>query len=250
MEGRAKIFSNGCDSRDLKIEVHKVVRSPGTPDDGKVGDLIGTPVSTSTSSPAVDDVFSGKCPANRVLRKFSYPGVPTETELVIVTTAASQPALWATLYDYNVFIANTDANLKGDVWTHDVRALASDDFTTIPSAAMGTPIPAGNGAVAGEVHDCGDVRLGHAYADVDRARQVLVYMSEEEQGPLPDLTRNSIGTGKLGLYAALNLTPGPVTMAAVGTVGGKLVSLGYFKAQVYPNAVSVVTLRGLRPFQL
>jgi hypothetical protein len=54
----------------------------------------------------------------------------------------------------------------------------------------------------------------------------------------------------MGLYAALNVKPGPVAVAALGQINGQVTTLGWFQAQVYPNAVSVVTFHGPRPFQI
>jgi len=245
IEGRVKIFAAGCDSKDVTIEIYKVAA------DGNLGEMVGTPVTTSVSSPAVDDEIPGNCPDARVLRQFRYEGVPTETQLVIVTSGAPGKG-WAKLYEYAMYISNSDPalDLASGVWTHDLRALAEDDFSTIPSAAMGQTITSGNGAIAGEIHDCGDIRLSYAMVDVDKPRKTLVYLSDNESDPMPDLTRGAIGTAKLGLYAALDVPPGPVTISAAGVLGGKLVTLGYAKAYVFPNAVTAVTLRGVRPYQV
>lgn len=241
--GRVKIFAAGCDSKDVTVEIHKVGA------DATLGELVGTPVVTTDTSESEPDQFRGKCPDSRMLRKFSYDGVPTETELIILTFGA-QGKGWAKMYDYGVYIANADPALAGGVWTHDVRALAEDDFSTIPTAAMGRTITNGNGALAGEVHDCGDVRLSYGFVETDKPRATLVYMDENEENPMPALARGGLGTGKLGIYAALDIQPGPVTMSGIGIINDKLVSLGYGRARIYPNAVTLVTLRGLRPYQV
>jgi len=54
----------------------------------------------------------------------------------------------------------------------------------------------------------------------------------------------------LGLYSALDVAPGPVTVAATGLVNGQPVSLGQHRVFVYPDAVTSVTFKGLRPYQL
>jgi hypothetical protein len=58
-----------------------------------------------------------------------------------------------------------------------------------------------------------------------------------------------LGTSRLSLYAALDLPPGPVDVAAVGRVDGDVVSLGWYRVRVFANSVTAVTLRGLRPHQ-
>lgn len=243
IEGRVKIFAAGCDSKDVTIEVYTVA------EDGDLGSLVGTPVATTADSEAVADELQGDCVDQRTLRKFRYEGVPTEQQIVIVTSGAPGKG-WAPLYEYAMYISNSDPTLSGGVWTHDVRALAEDDFSTIPSAAMGQTITSGNGAMAGEIHDCGDIRLSYAMVDVDRPRKAFVYLSDNEDDPMPDLSRGGLGTAKLGLYAALDIQPGPIQVSAVGVLDGKLVSLGYAKAYIHPNAVTAVTLRGVRPYQV
>jgi hypothetical protein len=174
---------------------------------------------------------------------YSYPGVPTETELVIETSGD----LWAPLYEYNVYIRNEEV-VTGDKWAHDVRALASDDYGVIAQAAIGKPIKPGHGAVAGEVHDCGNVRLQHATVDIDADKVGSLYFNDNEEHPLPDQANSSTST--LGLYASFDIAEGPVAVASLGLVDGEVVTTGFFKARVFPNAVTSVTFRGLRAFQL
>jgi hypothetical protein len=248
MDGLVKIFAAGCDAVGVKVEVYTVIRD-GSANDGKLGDLVGQPVTTDETFPTEDDPIKGDCAEGRTLRQYTYPGVPTETELVIKTSDATNSG-WTELYDYNIYISNNDPDLIDGVWTHDVRALAEDDFATIPTAAIGRPISNGYGVVAGEVHDCDNIRVSYALVDVDSPRVAMVYLDDNEADPLPDTTRNAIGTAKLALFSALDVPPGPVTMSAVGVVDNKLVTLGYAKGYVYPNAVTTITLRGLRPHHL
>jgi hypothetical protein len=239
VKGTAVIFSHGCASSDLTIELHKVVR--GGADDGNVGDLLGTAVVTDAdcSLTGVASVEES-CDPSRFECVYEYPGVPTETELLIKTSGAQ----WAELYDYNIFIRNEQ--VKAGVWTHDVRALAADDYGVISQAAIGAPITGGHGAIAGEVHDCGDVRLVNAVIDVNTSRKALTYFGNDEAHPLPDLSGK--GTSTLGLYAALDIDAGPVTISAAGKdKDGKMVGLGFLRVRVFPDAVTAVTFRGMNP---
>ncbi len=241
VEGTAVIFSHGCQSNDLTIEISTVNRSGGA-DDGMPGDLVGPAVTTEgdckATGVATDDDACGK----RYECKFSYPGVPTETELIAKTSGG----LWAPLYEYNIYVPNDE--LVGDKWTHDVRALALDDYGVISQAAIGRTISPGHGVVAGEVHDCGNVRLQNAIVDVDLDKVKTTYFTDNEDHPLPDLSADASST--LGLYASFDMAPGPVSVAAVGLVDGQVVTAGYFKARVFADSVTAVTHRGLRPFQL
>jgi hypothetical protein len=129
-----------------------------------------------------------------------------------------------------------------------VQALASDDYSAIPAVAIGQPINQGSGALAGEVHDCGNVRLTNATVDTNVARTALTYFDSDEQSPLPLTSATS--TSDLGLYAAFDLLPGPASVAALGLVNGTITTVGYFPAYIHPNAVTAVTFQGLRPFQV
>ena len=242
MKGVAKIFSSGCMSNDLTIEVYTVKRGGAAADEGDVDKLVGTAVTTVTDCTATGTMEANDKCGTRYECPYNYDGVPTETELLIKTYGAT----WAPLYDYNIYIPQSEAG-TGE-WAHDVRALATDDYSTIPTVAYGHTIDQGNGVIAGEVHDCGDVRLSNAIVNIDIGRAAFTYFTPNEQNPLPDSSAQA--TSQLGLYAAFNLTPGPVHVAAIGNVGGKTVTAGFFTARIFPDAVTAVTFRGLRPFQV
>ena len=63
---------------------------------------------------------------------------------------------------------------------------------------------------------------------------------------LPDASRAAVGTDKLGLFAALNIKPGPVHVESAGVkaLGDPLTTFGSFDAFVYANTVSIVTING------
>jgi hypothetical protein len=236
MSGTVKIFSHGCESKLVKIEVFEVGA------DGVLGAPAGTALTTADDC-KVNGVGSDNddC-GTRYECNYIYSGVPTEKELVIRTSGVN----WADFYDYAVFIPT--AAVENGVWKHDLRALAAEDYNAIAQAAIGGPITSGNGALAGEVHDCGDVRLQNAIVDIDQPKKILSYFTSNEAAPLPDLA--ATGTSSLGIYAALDVAPGPVTVAAVGKIGDKLTTLGHYRARVFPNSVSIVTFRGVQPFQV
>src|SRR5207245_2394303 len=98
------------------------------------------------------------------------------------------------------------------------------------------------------VHDCGDVRLIGAVADIGASRTLLTYFNNNESNPLPDLSANS--TGALGLFGAIDVAPGKVAVAAAGNVGGTPTTLGFLNVSVFPDAITFVTFRGMQPFQV
>jgi len=236
MSGVVKIFSHGCESKSVDISIFEVT------DAAPAATPVGPPITTASDC-TVDGVMTTNddC-GTRYECKYTYAGVPTEKELVVLTKGA----LWAPLYQYNIYIPN--AEVKNGGWTHDLRALATDDYSVIPQAAIGGPITPGNGAIAGEVHDCADVRLTGATVDVDVKKTIVTYFTSNEDSPLPDLAASS--TSLLGLYAALDVAPGKASVAAIGLVNGKVTTLGYHRVTVFPDSVTSITFRGVRPFQI
>ncbi len=239
IDGVAEIFSHGCESSDLNIEVWTVKRTGGT-DDGEPGALVGAAVVTPSDCKANAVATPNEECGTRYECKFTYDNVPTETELLIKTYGT----FWAPLYEYNVFIRNSAVN--AGMWPKSVRALAMDDYGVISQVAIGSSITAGHGALAGEMHDCGDVRLKNAIVDVDVPRVVTTYFTNNEDHPLPDPAAGS--TSSLGLYSSMDIAPGPVTVGALGTINGEVVTAGYFRARIFADSVTSVTFRGLSPF--
>lgn len=134
------------------------------------------------------------------------------------------------------------------------RVISNSDWTAIPATSTLTSgITIGRGALAGEVHDCDDVRLSNATVESSPRRAwdgPVVYFSENDTNPLPDLSRAERGTSLLGTYALLDVEPGPVRVSAVGyDANRQVVHLGSYRARVYPDSVTTVTFRGLRPWQ-
>ena len=247
IEGIAKVFSNGCESNDVQIEVYTVTRDGSEASDGMPDQLVGTAAVTASDCTLDgvpednDNCTDPQYSDQRWECTYEYAEVPTETELLIKTFGSG----WAPLYEYNVFVPNSE--VVNGRWTKDVRALAQDDYQLIPQTAMGKTMEPGRGAIGGEVHDCGNVRLINAIVDSDKAN-VLTYFTDDEVKPLPD--KDAQATSTLGLYSLLDVGPGVVNVAAAGVLNGELVGVGFFKARVFADSVSSVTFRGLRPFQL
>jgi len=241
MSGYARIFNNGCTSADLTIEVYTVKRTNDA-SDGQLDQLVGKSVVTAADCTAMGVMSTTATCTPRWECPFTYPLVPSETELAVKTYGTK----WAALYQYNIYIPNT-AVMNG-TWTHDVRALDAGDYSVIAQAALGANITPGNGALAGEVHDCGDVRLIGATVDVNVGRKLLTYFTTDESAPLPDTSATA--TTALGLYAALDIAPGPASVAALGLVGGKVTTVGYYRVQVFPDSVTSITFNGVHPFQI
>ena len=251
MTGYIKLFSSGNDSVGVKIEVFQ--EGP----QGALGALVGSAVVTTAMDPVLTPLptWSTKCPKEGCkLRKFSYAGIPTETPLIIRTSDAGS-SLWSPIYDYNIYFANDKVGQgagPNEVY-YEPSAVASTDLNTIASAAGGLTIKPDKGIIAGEVHDCGDVRLSGTMVNTDyRPEGDMFYFGDNESDPLPDKSRAEagLGTSTLGLFGALNYQTGvPVRISAVGKVQDANVLLGTYVVQVFPGAVTALSLRGRRPFQ-
>ncbi len=266
LTGVLKVFANGgCTPEDMikttthsgvSIEVYTVKRTGNPDDDGALDQLVGVALEANDTMQVQTEPVQNKCVEDtRYNLIYEYPDVPMYTELVVKTSGDG----WAPLYAYNVYISESDPDYDAatNSYTHDVRALAGDDFTTIPTAAIGKTITAGNGAVGGEVHDCDNIRIQNATVDISIPRAGLVYFDDNEDNPLPNASR--LGTGNTALYSGLDIkltgsAGSYARVAASGLVpdgsGTKLVNVGYFDARIFPDSVTSVSLRGLRPFQV
>jgi hypothetical protein len=258
MKGYVKIFANGPDSKNVKIEVYEEEVDAGGLPTGKLGKLVGTGTSNNTAmlcgSPPVfpcakeEIKLKSGVESKRVLFPYEIDGIPTEKPLIVKTSEAIADAGWFPLYDWNVAARNDKLNATGE-YEFDVRALGNDDYASILKAAYNQPPQGGESAIAGEVHDCGDVRVSGATVQTNpKSRLGLIYLSEVEDDPLPDTSRQ--GTGKLGLYAVGGLKPALHTVSASGLVGTEIVALGSYRVSTFADSVSVYTFRGLRPWQI
>jgi hypothetical protein len=261
LTGHVKLFSSGQDSAGVKVEVFQ----EGT--DGALGAAVGTPFVTTgndTTDPPLQPLvtwLSNCSDPGCKFRSFSVSGIPTETRLIIKTSDASgQPTTWADLYDYNVYFANgaVTQGSQGPEIQYDPSAVAVTDINTVATAAGGFTVKPDKGLLAGEVHDCGDVRLSGAMVDTDGEHEgPMFYFTDNEADPLPDQERGpkGQGTSQLGLFGALNLDVGaPIHISAIGiapTADGKTqdVLLGTYTIQVYAGAVTALSFRGRRPWQ-
>jgi hypothetical protein len=256
LTGYVWLFSSGQDSQGVKVEVF-TENHPDTPD----GTISASPISpgyvTSSSDPIdpTDTTWNTKCPGGCSYRQYTIQNVPTETPLVIRTSDAGSGE-WATLYDYNLYFKTSDVQ-NGTV-TYDATAVAGPDLTTV-AGTVGQTVQNGLGLLAGEVHDCSDVRLFGATVETNQSHVgQMLYFTEDEANPLPSL--ETPDTSHLGLFGALNMQPNtPIRVTSLGQcppntdtsicAAGSIVMLGTYVVQVYPGAVTALSFRGRRPWQ-
>jgi len=263
IKGFVRVFSSGGDSAGVKVEIFKEGAN------GALGDLVGQAAVTTTEgkffttteakyfstppggSGPQKPTYLKKCPdGGCTFREFTYAGVPTETPLIVKTSDATGGSTWASFYDYNIYFANSAVGAGDEVY-YEPAAVAATDINTVASAAGGFTVKQDRGLLAGEVHDCGDVRVSGAMVDTDVAHEgEMFYFGENESDPLPDKSRSSQGTSKLATFGTLNLPTGvPMRISAVGKVGGQTVLLGTYTVQAFPGSVTALSFRGRRPWQ-
>ena len=194
--------------------------------------------------------------------RYRIANIPTNKYLVIRTigTHGFKPGTWGIMAQFNVYLRadapkckdgeyNDCINTKGD-YEMEVNALYSGDYSTIPiTAGLSGGVPEGHGAIAGEVHDCDDIKLSGFQVGTNPLPAVMAYFNGNPVKTLPDLPQLKHGTNIDGIFAALDIEPGEVTISAIGQVGGKVLSAGTIKAAVLPDTVTVVTFDGLKPEQ-
>lgn len=256
MYGVVDIFGNGTDADDITIEVYR----EGA--EGQLGELLGTTTAQIEDPCAqVDNVIeAGEIEQTRMIGFYTIPNIPTETPLIVKTSGS--PDLWRDIYSYNIQALNEEVETEapapggcatiptGPRWEYRARIISGSDWRTIPlTAGLVDGVRAGSGAVAGEVHDCDDIRLEYAYVGVQPEPVVLTYFNDNPTNPLPDSGREA-GTSLLGLYGALDIPAGPVRMAAIGRIDGENVTLGWYSARVFAGAVTTITVRGFRSQQV
>ncbi len=260
--GVVDVFGNGSDADMITVEIYE----EGA--DGALGTLLGSAIASidDPCSETEDEIENDMVVGTRRLGFYSIPNIPSETPLIVKTSGNLD--FWREIYSYNVQAENeeletgappaeacetlrTDANFDGvPRYEYRARILSSSDWTSIPlTAGLVDGIRSTSGAVAGEVHDCNDIRLEFAQAATNPVAEVFTYFNDNPDNPLPD-TGRIVGTSLLGLYAALDIPEGPVDIAAVGSVGDQTVTLGWYRARVFAGAVTSVTLRGLRHQQV
>ena len=263
--GVVDVFGNGGDADGIEVTIY----AEGA--DGALGEQLGS-ATAITDDPCVeteDEIDNDMIVGTRQLGFFAIPNIPSDIPLVVHTSGNAD--FWRDIYAYNVQAAgdeletgdiatgnetcdgtlNADSRFMGQTrWRYRARILSSSDWTSIPlTAGLVEGVRATSGAIAGEAHDCDDVRLEFAQVATNPPAQVLTYFTDNPDNPLPAPGRME-GTSLLGLYAALDIPAGPVDVSALGSLNGDVISLGWYRAQVFSGAITTVTLRGLRPHQV
>lgn len=181
--------------------------------------------------------------------RYSIDDVPTNRYLAIRTAGEDELAdmSWAPMVQYAVYLWADSDKIDGGAYELEVNVLHRNDYASIPRTVIGRPIPAGQGAVAGEVHDCDDMRVSFAQVGVFPAPEAYTFFNGNPIDTLPKLTRGEAGTAADGIYAALNVDAGPIEVVAQVSRGGETIVVGDLAATVFPDAVTVVGFAERKP---
>ncbi len=259
LTGYVWLFSSGSDSAGVKVDVY-TENNPNTD-----GSLSASPLgsyttkSTDKADPVDTTWNTHGCPSGCSYRQYTIPNVPTETPLVLKTSDAAGGTTWATLYDYNIYFPNSSVDTSSGTPTvhYDATVAASNDPNTV-AGSVGLTVS--GGVIAGEVHDCASdpdglntgVRLSGATVTTTEPSIQVYYSTSDESNPLLDQSAGN--TSPLSLFAGINYPTGkPVRVTAVGkdpANPGKFLMLGTYVVQTFPSAVTAISLRGRRPWQL
>jgi hypothetical protein len=188
---------------------------------------------------------------------YEVPGVPTNRRLAFKGSGLENR--WRDTWEYGMF-ARADLVQEGSIEI-DANIVAASTWQTIPPA-VGFPggIDDANGAVAGAIRDCGvegsrrpwlveNATAGFAFLTT---RTRLAYFNGNPNNRLPNSSQ--VDTNMDGLFAAVNLPPGPnrvSTMACVAncnTPQAELVAIGARDVFQTPKSVIIATFEGIGSF--
>ena len=166
------------------------------------------------------------------------------------TSDAAGGEQWAALYDYNVYFPNA-AVKAGDEVEYEPAAVAATDINTVASAAGGFTVKQDKGLLAGEVHDCGDVRVVRRDGrHRRRARRRHVLLRRERVRPAARQVARRARHEQARSLRHAQPPDGPADqISAIGKSGGQTILLGTYIVQTFPGAVTALSFRGRRPWQ-
>jgi hypothetical protein len=180
----------------------------------------------------------GTGPENSFLSYYEIADVPAGVPLVAKNEQNMAADPLVDTYQYDVVLSDEGAGQD----EQNVNIITFAAWLSIPATTSVTMITPGNGVIAGTIHDCDDIRIGNATIGFSSRPGVIAYFNGVFGDPTPDPSR-TLGTNIDGIYAALDIAPGVVRAEAEAYVGGVL-SAGGYDVQVFPDSVTLLTLRG------
>lgn len=192
--------------------------------------------------------------------RYRIENVPTNRRLVIRVHGPGEfdDGTWGIMAQWNIYLradakpcgaTETDHCVSADgAYQLEVNALSRADYATIPiTAGLSGGIPAGHGAIAGEVRDCDTIKLAGIQVTTEPKPIVMVYFNGNPIKTLPDVGRYKSGTNADGLFSALDIRPGLVEVGALALIEDEFVSAGRMKVGILPDTVTVIAFDGPDP---
>lgn len=175
---------------------------------------------------------------------FTIEDIPTNTSIIVKTTG---PNLVTTV-QYNLWLPAD--KVKDGFFQERAFVVTQLTKSLIPGTAGIRKIQDGNGAVAGEIHDCQDRILAGARVSVSLRSQKLTYFNGD--GDQPDPSKEE--TAEDGVYAALNIKLNDtspigqeVELRSAIKVGGKPTWVASYKARLFADAITILTVLPANP---
>ena len=185
------------------------------------------PITASCTLPKCNDGIDGRSDDHKYCRdlgggnsacsdrlrweaRYEIANVPTNKQLVIRTTGPNGKGdnTWALLVAGDIYLSTGDpacpdnsatdcldvSDAANPKYQYNVNALSKSDYVNIPTTAgLAGGISPGEGAIAGEVHDCDNIRVGNVAVGTAPAASRFTYFNGNPIMTLPDSSRFSSG---------------------------------------------------------
>lgn len=176
----------------------------------------------------------------------SVKTLPSDTVLVAKVSDTSTAKTFVDTWSWNRVYQL--ASGQTEVKNAKVNAILKQTYQLIPGYAGLSSIPAGHGAIAGSVQDCGGYALGDAvvtFAGISPRR--TLYFNGVSDNENPQASR--LATNLDGIFAAVDVAPGTgtVTAAAKQTQGTKTFQFPTFSLTTFADSVTIVDVSGPLP---
>jgi hypothetical protein len=268
IRGCIKIFGTGDHAKSgIQVDVFDISQDPSkdTPQYGS------TPISLQADANglACDGADAGSAACLSLAcdstGAYSLDNIPLHIPLVVKVSSPGDTSVIAS-YSYDEVMDYGAFPVDGNgVVAYDANLIFKSTYDSIPTLS-GQLIDGGNtigdgqgrGVIAGEIHDCGDVIVAGATVSTDKtdSKTKVVYFNGNTSSEQPLPTQTS--TASDGLYAILNVNTDPGSNTPVVSAGAldptctavadcQCVSMSSRTVRVFPDSVTILTLRGDLP---
>jgi len=275
VEGCVEIFGlGGRAKRGIEVSLFSDTQNPrvDAPLFGKVSISVIADAS-DPNNPLACDAEDANTPACRSLDCskegfYRMENIPVHVPLTMKVSKPNDDTIIDT-YTFGIIFDYGDALAADGVVSYEANLIYRSTYDSSPTLAgrivdgqqeIGDGV--GRGVIAGEIHDCDDkiVQGASVTSDQEDATTKITYFNGDTEDPEPQLARQSTNTD--GLYVVLNATtdagkevhtisagildPACTTLTSA-PADCQCVSLSSRSIEVYPDSVSIVTLRGDLP---